>query len=287
MNHNPEATPPRGVGPASTTPRTRQTPDLRRVAAWLFGGILLLLPSIAGAQSITDGMGEVGAQPFTIPDLTDRENLPGALQIIILLTVLSLAPAILIMTTSFTRIVIVLSLVRQAMGTQSLPPNQILVGLAMFMTVVVMGPTWQRVNGEALQPYLNQEITQQEMLERGATPMRDFMIGQIELQGNEADVLLFHGYASETDPATWDEVATMTLVPAFMLSELKTAFMMGFKVYLPFLAVDMVVSAVLISMGMMMLPPVLVSLPFKLLLFVLVDGWHLITASLIQSFATV
>ena len=257
--------------------------DLRRVAAWLPAAVILCGAGVASGQTITDA----APASFALPDLTDRENLPAALQLIVLLTVLSLAPAILVMATSFTRIVIVLSLVRQAIGTQSLPPNQVLVGLAMFMTIVVMGPTWDRVHDDALRPYLDGEITQQAMLDRGAGPLRDFMIGQIELQGNEADVLLFHDYASDTHPATWDEVSTMTLVPAFMLSELKTAFMIGFKIYLPFLAVDMVVSAVLISMGMMMLPPVLVSLPFKLLLFVLVDGWHLITASLIQSFATV
>jgi flagellar biosynthesis protein FliP len=217
-------------------------------------------------------------------DLSKRENFSAALQLLILLTVLSLAPAILIMMTSFTRIVIVLSLLRQALGTQQLPPNQVLIGLALFMTFVVMGPTWTRVNTEALQPYMNGAMTQQEALSRAQVPIRDFMKKQIEAANNEADVYLMCQASGKPDPEYWEEVPTLTLVPAFMLSELKTAFMMGFKIYLPFLAVDIVISTILISMGMMMLPPVLISLPFKLLLFVLVDGWRLITASLIGSF---
>src|SRR5688572_29750818 len=229
-----------------------------------------------------------GTGRATIPDLSSRENSSAALQIIVLLTVLSLAPAILIMMTSFTRIVIVLSLLRQAMGTQQLPPNQVLIGLAMFMTFLVMGPTWQRVNDEALQPYMNGTIEQPDALRRAQVPMREFMLAQIRDRGNDEDVFLFHEFAHPASrgrseiPA--EEIGTMTIVPAFMLSELKTAFLLGFKVYLPFLIIDMVISAVLISMGMMMLPPVLISLPFKLLLFVLVDGWRLITGSLMGSF---
>jgi flagellar biosynthetic protein FliP len=225
--------------------------------------------------------------PIQLPDLTKRENFSSALQILILLTILSLAPAILLMMTSFTRIVIVFSLLRQALGTQQLPPNQVLVGLAMFMTFLVMGPTWQRVNNEALRPYLNgdKEMTQARALEKAEQPIRDFMIQNIRRCGNEEDVFLFTDFKRE-DPKEWKDVGTMTLVPAFMLSELKTAFLQGFKVYLPFLIIDMVISAVLISMGMMMLPPALISLPFKLLLFVLVGGWHLITDSLMGSFVT-
>ena len=225
-----------------------------------------------------------GTSPFTIPDVTKRENIGAAMQIIILLTVLSLAPAILIMMTCFTRIIIVLSLLRQALGTQQLPPNQVLIGLSMFMTFLVMGPTWQRVNDEALRPYLEGAIEQPEALDRALVPVREFMIAQIQKAGNDADVDLFAEFAGKPQPQTWAEVSTTTLIPAFMLSELKTAFLLGFKVYLPFLVIDMVISIVLISMGMMMLPPVLISLPFKLLLFVLVDGWHLITRSLMSSF---
>jgi len=223
--------------------------------------------------------------PFPkIPDVSSRENFSAAMQIVVLLTVLSLAPAILLMMTSFTRIIIVLSLLRQALGTQQLPPNQVLIGLAMFMTFLVMGPTWQRVNDEALRPYMNGEIEQSTALARAQVPVREFMIRQIREGDNDEDVDLFSDAAGLPRAHKWDEVTTMTLIPAFMLSELKIAFLLGFKIYLPFLIIDMVISTVLISMGMMMLPPVMISMPFKLLLFVLVNGWHLITASLIGSF---
>lgn len=222
--------------------------------------------------------------PSQLPDLTRRENFSAAMQIIVLLTVLSLAPSILLMMTSFTRIIIVLSLLRQALGTQQLPPNQVLIGLSLFMTFLVMAPTYQRINDEALRPYLDGQIEQPEALDRAVVPIREFMINQIKQAGNDADVDLFHSFGGNPPPETWGEVSTTTLIPAFMLSELKTAFLMGFKVYLPFLIIDMVISSVLISMGMMMLPPVLISLPFKLLLFVLVDGWRLITTALMSSF---
>ena len=223
--------------------------------------------------------------PFTkIPDPLSRENFSAAMQIVILLTVLSLAPAILVMMTSFTRIVIVLSLLRQALGTQQLPPNQVLIGLSLFMTFLVMGPTWDRVNNEALKPYMDGQISQQQALAGAQVPVREFMIKQIRASNNDEDVDLFAEAAGQPPPKKWDDVKTMTLIPAFMLSELKTAFLLGFKIYLPFLIIDMVISTVLISMGMMMLPPVLISMPFKLLLFVLVNGWHLITASLMGSF---
>ena len=220
----------------------------------------------------------------TLPDISNRENFSAALQILILLTVLSLAPAILIMMTSFTRIIIVLSLLRQALGTASLPPNQVLIGLSMFMTFLVMGPTMKRINGEALAPYMEGRMSQPDALAAAQIPLREFMIRQIEECGNGEAVLLFTDFAKQPEPKTYAEVGTMTLIPAFMLSELKTAFFMGFKIYLPFLIIDMVVSAILISMGMMMLPPVMISLPFKLLLFVLVDGWRLITGGLMGSF---
>jgi flagellar biosynthesis protein FliP len=227
--------------------------------------------------------GGTSALPMQIPDLTKRENFSSAMQIIVLLTVLSLAPAILLMMTSFTRIVIVLSLLRQALGTQQLPPNQVLVGLAMFMTFLVMGPTWQRINNDALRPYMAGDITQEAALQKAQQPVRDFMENNIIASGNLEDVELFTRFQHQ-HPKKLADVSTMTLIPAFMLSELKTAFLLGFKVYLPFLIIDMVISTVLISMGMMMLPPVLISLPFKLLLFVLVGGWHLITDSLMGSF---
>src|SRR5689334_10603431 len=224
-----------------------------------------------------------------IPDLSKRENLSSALQLIILLTVLSLAPAILIMMTSFTRIVIVMSLLRQALGAQQLPPNQILIGLSLFMTFLVMRPTWEKVNSTALQPYLNGTMEQREAFDRAQLPLREFMFKQIDKSNNWEDVYMFAeaaGQKGDKAPKKLGDVSTLTLVPAFVLSELKTAFLLGFKIYLPFLIIDMVISTVLISMGMMMLPPVLISMPFKLLLFVLVNGWHLITASLIGSFST-
>ena len=220
-----------------------------------------------------------------LPDLTKRQNFSAAMQIIILLTVLSLAPAILLMMTSFTRIVIVLSLLRQAMGTQQLPPNQVIIGLAMFMTFLVMGPTWQKVSSTALAPYLNGKIDQEQALAAANLPVRQFMEHQIDAAGNQRDVDLFTDFAHEPRARTWDQVSTTALIPAFMISELKTAFLLGFKVYLPFLIIDLVISTVLISMGMMMLPPAMISMPFKLLLFVLVDGWRLVSMSLMGSFA--
>jgi flagellar biosynthetic protein FliP len=242
-------------------------------------GLVAMLASPAIAQTTT------GTTSLQLPDLTSRENFSAAMQIIVLLTILSLAPAIMIMMTSFTRIIIVLSLLRQALGTPQLPPNQVIIGLALFMTFLVMGPTFDAVHSQAIRPYLDGSITQTEALRLAEGPVREFMIRQIEATNNDEDVLLFHGFTGKPPPQTWADVSTMTLIPSFMLSELKTAFLIGFKIYLPFLIIDMVISAVLISMGMMMLPPVLISLPFKLLLFVLVDGWRLITASLMSSFA--
>ncbi len=223
------------------------------------------------------------APQFSIPDLGNRQTFSAAMRLVILLTVLSLAPAILIMMTSFTRIVIVLSLLRQALGTQQLPPNQILIGLSLFMTFLIMRPTWQRINDEALRPYMDGTMDQETALTNACRPMHDFMAFQISNAHNDRDVLLFTEFAHET-PKSWGEVSMTSLIPGFILSELKVAFYMGFKVYLPFLVIDMVISTVLISMGMMMLPPVLISMPFKLLLFVLVDGWRLITTGLMGSF---
>ena len=269
------ATPPAAAGGAGATDASSVTD----------GGTRIEIPSQATPPAtpftIPSGGGGSG---FTVPDLSKRENFSAAMQIIVVLTVLSLAPAILLMMTSFTRIVIVLSLLRQALGTQQLPPNQVMIGLAMFMTFLVMGPTWQRVNDEALRPYMDGNISQQDALARAQVPIREFMIAQIHKAGNDADVDLFADFAHQPKAEKWEQVSTTTLIPAFMLSELKTAFLLGFQVYLPFLVIDMVISIVLISMGMMMLPPALISLPFKLLLFVLVDGWHLITQSLMGSF---
>jgi flagellar biosynthetic protein FliP len=223
-----------------------------------------------------------------LPAANDRQSLSSSLQILVLLTVLTLAPAILLMTTAFARILVVLVLLRQALGTQQLPPSQVLIGLALFMTFLVMAPTWQRINEKALQPYLNNELDQMTALDTANQELRTFMFAQIRASGNEEDVYLMHEYAvqrSIPDGETIDErdVSTAALVPAFILSELKTAFLIGFRIYLPFLVIDLVISTVLVAMGMMMLPPVLISLPFKLLLFVLADGWRLVAGALMAS----
>lgn len=218
------------------------------------------------------------------------QRLSSSLQVMLLLTVLSLAPAILLMTTSFVRIIVVLGLLRQALGTQQLPPSQVMTALAMFMTILVMTPTWRAVYDESIGPYTNGKITNvEDAFNAGVLPLKRFMSRQIEMANNSQDVWLFYGYLPEGQrsaelPETYDEVPLQAILPAFMLSELKVAFLIGFQIYLPFLILDIVVSSVTISMGMMMLPPVMISLPLKLLLFVLVDGWNLIVRMLLESF---
>jgi flagellar biosynthesis protein FliP len=226
----------------------------------------------------------------TLPPAADRQAMTSTLQILLLLTVLSLAPAIFVLTTSFTRIVVVLALLRQALGAQQLPPGQVLVGLSLLLTALVMAPTWKNINETALQPYLAGQITQPEALEQTGQALRGFMIRQIERMGNEDDVYMFWEYQrgkpiEAGEQATWSQVPTLSMVPAFVLSELKTAFVIGFRIYIPFLIIDMVISTVLVSMGMLMLPPVLISMPFKLLLFVLSDGWRLVAGTVLDSFA--
>jgi flagellar biosynthesis protein FliP len=208
------------------------------------------------------------------------EELSVVLQIFLLMTVLSLAPSILIMLTCFTRIAIVLSLLRQAIGTHQLPPNQIIIGLALFLTFYVMAPVWQAINTDALQPFLNKQLNQQEAFEKALKPIRQFMIKQTR----ERDLALLVNIAKAERPKNIEAVSTPVLIPAFIMSELKTAFQIGFMLYVPFLVIDMVVASVLLSMGMMMLPPIMVSLPFKLMIFVLADGWYLVVGSLVKSF---
>ncbi|KTE91983.1 flagellar biosynthesis protein flip [Desulfitobacterium hafniense] len=211
---------------------------------------------------------------------TTAEQTSSTLQILLLLTVLSIAPAILVLMTSFTRTIIVLSFVRNALGTQQLPPNQVLIGLSLFLTFFVMAPTWNEINTQALQPYMQNQITQAEALQQAEAPLRQFMFEQTR----EKDLTLFVGLARMEQPQTYGDIPTYVLIPAFVISELKTAFQMGFAIFIPFMVIDMLVASVLMSMGMMMLPPMMVSLPFKLLLFVLVDGWHLVVQSLVTSF---
>jgi flagellar biosynthetic protein FliP len=218
------------------------------------------------------------------------KGLSGSLQILLLLTVLSLAPAILLMTTCYIRIIVVLGLLRQALGAAQLPPSQVITSIALFVTLFVMAPVWSRVYDEAIKPYTDgtSNMTAEQAFEKGIAPVRQFMSRQIEMAGNEDDVHMFYQRNSPGSPApqSFDDVPLKVLLPAYMLSELKTAFMMGFIIYLPFLILDIVIASVTISMGMMMLPPAMISMPFKLLLFVLVDGWHLVVQMLLDSFGT-
>ncbi len=235
--------------------------------------LLALLPVAAfgqGLPTITLGIGEA----------TDPGEVSTALQILIVLTIISVAPAILLMTTGFTRIVIVLSFVRQAMGTQQAPSNQIVIGLALFLTFFVMAPVFNQINDNALQPYLDNQINQDQALDEAVKPMRAFMFSQV----SEKDLQFLVDISKSPQPENQDDISLLTLIPAFMLSELKRAFQMGFLLFVPFLMIDMIVASILMAMGMMMLPPIIVSLPFKILLFVLVDGWSLVVGSLIQSF---
>jgi len=213
----------------------------------------------------------------------DPERIATVINILFLMTVLALAPSILILMTSFVRIVVVFSFLKQGMGTQNSPPNQVIISLALFMTFYLMMPVWKDMEAKAFKPFMAHEITQSVALERALVPIREFMF----LQTREKDLALFMQIAGESRPLNKAEVPTMSLIPAFVISELKTAFTIGFLLYIPFVVIDMVVASVLLSMGMMMLPPVMVSLPFKLMLFVLVDGWNLIVGSIIRSFGDV
>jgi len=235
--------------------------------------LLILFPAVALAVNLpTLSLG--------IKEANTPAEVSTALQVLLVLTILTVSPAILLMTTAFTRIVIVLGFVRQAMGTQNTPPNQVLLGLALFLTFFVMAPTLNTMNKEALQPYMQEKISQQQALERSVNVMRNFMFSQVQ----ERELQLFIDITKEEQPENKKDVSSSILIPAFMLSELKLAFQMGFMIYVPFLVIDMLVASVLMSMGMMMLPPIVISLPFKLLLFVLVDGWQLVVGSLMKSF---
>lgn len=211
---------------------------------------------------------------------SDPTSISTSVKLLLLLTVFSLAPGILILMTSFTRIVIVLSFVRTSLATQQMPPNQVLVGLALFLTFFIMAPTFQQVYDEALEPLFVEEVTLDEAYESASVPMKEFMAKHTR----QKDLALFMNYSGAERPETIQDIPLMTLIPAFAISELKTAFQMGFMIFIPFLVIDMAVASVLMSMGMMMLPPVMISLPFKILLFVLVDGWYLITHSLLNGF---
>jgi len=254
------------------------TYDLKKII--LCGCVVLCLLLAAGFVSESEAI-PLPNITLGLEDADDPEKVSSALQILVLLTILTLAPAILIMTTSFARIIIVLSFLRQAMGTQQTPPTQILIGLALFLTMFVMGPVWSEINEGALKPYMEEELGQFEALKLAEIPIKRFMLNHTR----EKDLSLFVNLSEDKNPQSIEDVSIQTVVPAFIISELKTAFQIGFLIYIPFLILDMVVASILLSMGMMMLPPVLISLPFKLMLFVMVDGWYLTVGSLMRSFS--
>lgn len=246
-------------------------------------GLFLLVTLLLLLVAVTVAWGE----PVPLPSLNigvGTATRPGevatTIQIFLLLTVLSLAPSLLIMTTSFTRIVVVLSFLRTAMGTQQAPSNQIILALSLFLTFFIMTPVWQQINRDAYQPFKAGTISQEQAFTQAVAPVRKFMLTQTR----EKDLALFVSLSKQARPKNADEIPTLTIIPAFMISELRTAFQIGFLIYIPFIVIDMVVASVLMSMGMMMLPPVMISMPFKILLFVLVDGWGLVIGSLVKSF---
>lgn len=241
--------------------------------------ILKLLSLVSHAASKSEG-GLLPPLQLSMGSASNPEQVAVVLKIVAMLTILSLAPSLLIMMTSFVRIVIVLSFLRQAIGTQVLPPNQLIIGLALFLTSFIMAPVWKGIHQEALVPYLDNKISQTDALNYTEGAMRKFMFQQTR----DKDLGLFVKLSNMPMPSKRADVPTYLLIPAFMISELKTAFLIGFMIYIPFLVLDMVVASVLMAMGMMMLPPVVISLPFKLILFVLVDGWQLIIGSLVKSF---
>lgn len=257
---------------------------MKRAGRLILPGLLLvflaalLWPGAAPAQTIP-----IPTVSLNLDQADDPERIATVLNILFIMTVLTLAPSLLILMTSFVRIVTVFSFLKQGMGTQQSPPNQIIIGLALFMTFYLMMPVWKQMDERAFKPFMNNEITQRVALERALEPVREFMF----LQTRAKDLALFMRIQGEERPLNKSEVPTMSLIPAFVISELKTAFTIGFMLYIPFVVIDMVVASVLLAMGMMMLPPVMVSLPFKLMLFVLVDGWNLIVGSLVRSFGDV
>jgi flagellar biosynthetic protein FliP len=248
----------------------------------------------AYAQTVTDTVtttaeesgnnlaGSLGPLDFTLNTEEDANGLSSTLQILLVLTVISIAPSILIMVTSFTRIIIVLHFVRAAIGTTTTPPNQVLVGLALFLTFFIMSPVLTQINTEAIEPLSAGKITQEEAFEAGLSPIREFMLDQ--LSGHEKDIRLFMDIAKIGTVETADEIPITVIIPAFIISELRNAFIIGFLIYIPFLVIDMVVASTLMSMGMMMLPPTMISMPFKILLFIIADGWNLVIGELVQTF---
>lgn len=256
----------------------------RRSLRWLMRG-MLIAPIILALMCVVWPARLSAQTPGISVDLgTDAGNTSSTLQLLALLTVLSLAPSIVIMMTSFTRIIIVLGFVRNALGTQQIPPNQVLVGIALFLTVFVMTPTFNQINDQALQPLIEQRIDEATAVNRAQAPIRQFMFDQ--MNDDSTEIQLFMDMAGEEQPKTRADVPTRVLIPAFVLSEVKKAFEIGFLIFIPFLIIDIVIASTVMSMGMVMLPPTVISLPFKILLFVLVDGWSLVAESLVRGFNT-
>lgn len=258
---------------AKFSKRLQCSPRTRMLLGMAF--MLVLTVLISGCSAVPGVSLTVDGQS------PEPQQVTSGVKLLVLMTVLSLAPTILILATSFTRIVIVLSMLRSAIGTPSVPPNQVIIGLSLLLTFFIMTPVYKQADEKAIQPFLAGQIDQETAFTQAEKPIREFMFKQTR----EKDIQLFLDLGHEAQPATLDDIPTVTLFPAFVISELRTAFTMGFVIYLPFLVIDLVVSSILLSMGMMMLPPSLVSLPFKLLLFVMVDGWYLIVRSLVLSFA--
>jgi len=247
---------------------------LKRSCFLICAALLILTACAAEAAPIIPSVNvEVGTAE-------NPEQVASTLQVIAVLTLATIAPAILLMTTSFVRIVVIIGFLRNALATQNVPPNQVVVSLAMFLTFYIMAPYWSQANDNGLQPYLAGQISQEEAITNVVEPVREFMFRQTR----EADLALFVNLSDAERPETQEDVSTFVLIPAFMISELKTAFQIGFMLYVPFIVIDMIVATTLMSMGMMMLPPVMISLPFKILLFVMIDGWHLLISSIITSF---
>lgn len=256
----------------STREKSRFPILLLPLAVWI---VVLATGSIGWAQNIN-----LPAMNLNLDGLQGPAQVSGVVKILAVMTVLSLAPSIIILTTSFTRIMVVFSMMRQALGTQQSPPTQLLIGLALFLTFFVMQPVWQQVYQQAIVPYQEQTISGEDFLDKGIEPIKAFMLRQTR----KKDLALFISLANNEKPKNVDSLSLATIIPAFVVSELTTAFEIGFMLYIPFIVLDMVVASILLSMGMMMLPPVMISLPFKLMLFVLVDGWSLLIGSLIKSF---
>ena len=255
--------------------------NIRRVSAANIGDTITTDDTTDNVRGTTNNVsGNLGPLEFRLNTDEDEGSLAATLQILLVLTIITLAPSILIMLTSFTRIIIVLHFIRSALGTQSTPPNQILIGLALFLTFFIMSPVITQVNANAVQPLSKGEISQEEAFESGVAPIRTFMLEQTDVK----DLRLFMDIAGITTVDTVDEIPITVVIPSFIISELRQAFIIGFLIYIPFIVIDMVVASTLMSMGMMMLPPTMISMPFKILLFIMADGWNLIIGGLVKTF---